>query len=252
MNLKFGVIYAQKGQWTDDEFFSNQETSESFENFLNLLGEKITLKNWDRYRGGLDVHNNMTGSESVYTLFEDHQIMFHVSTLLPYTQEDTQQVRLPGRSNLCKMEEKADSEKKNCIPIRISDSCKIYFFSSCKDLKTREQVGNEQTSLLSLVYRQTFQVERKRHIGNDIVNIVFMEGEPEDAVKFQPKFVKSHFTHIYAVVTHSDVNNQDTYSLTVFSDESVPVFGPLLSKSNTAQEFRRLLLTKCINGEKAT
>ena len=96
------------------------------------------------------------------------------------------------------------------------------------------------------------QVERKRHIGNDIVNIVFMEGEPEDAVKFQPKFVKSHFTHIYAVVTHSDVNNQDTYSLTVFSDESVPVFGPLLSKSNTAQEFRRLLLTKCINGEKAT
>ena len=94
MNLKFGVIYAQKGQLTDDEFFSNQETSESFENFLNLLGEKITLKNWDRYRGGLDVHNNMTGTESVYTLFEDHQIMFHVSTLLPFSQEDTQQVRI--------------------------------------------------------------------------------------------------------------------------------------------------------------
>ena len=82
MNLKFGVIYAQKGQLTDDEFFSNQETSESFENFLNLLGEKITLKNWDRYRGGLDVHNNMTGTETVYTLFEDHQIMFHVLTSL--------------------------------------------------------------------------------------------------------------------------------------------------------------------------
>ena len=103
MNLKFGVIFAQKGQLTDDEFFSNQETSESFENFLNLLGEKITLKNWDRYRGGLDVHNNMTGTESVYTLFEDHQIMFHVSTLLPFSQEDTQQVRtcsfLPSKTN---------------------------------------------------------------------------------------------------------------------------------------------------------
>ena len=103
MNLKFGVIFAQKGQLTDDEFFSNQETSESFENFLNLLGEKITLKNWDRYRGGLDVHNNMTGTESVYTLFEDHQIMFHVSTLLPFSQEDTQQVRtcsfLPSKPN---------------------------------------------------------------------------------------------------------------------------------------------------------
>ena len=30
-----------------------------------------------------------------------------------------------------------------------------------------------------------FQVERKRHIGNDIVNIIFMDGSPEDAAKFQ-------------------------------------------------------------------
>ena len=34
----------------------------------------------------------MTGSEAVYTLFEDHQVMFHVSTLLPYTKDDKQQV----------------------------------------------------------------------------------------------------------------------------------------------------------------
>ena len=94
MNLKFGVIYAKKGQLTDDEFFSNESPCSTidFENFLNLLGEKITLKGWDRYRGGLDVHNNMTGTESVFTLFEDHQIMFHVSTLLPFSTEDSQQV----------------------------------------------------------------------------------------------------------------------------------------------------------------
>ena len=30
-----------------------------------------------------------------------------------------------------------------------------------------------------------FQVERKRHIGNDIVNIIFLDGSPEDAAKFQ-------------------------------------------------------------------
>ena len=92
MNLKFGVIYAKKGQLTDDEFFSNESGSPEFENFLNLLGGKISLKGWDRYRGGLDVHNNMTGTESVFTLFEDHQIMFHVSQLLPFSSEDTQQV----------------------------------------------------------------------------------------------------------------------------------------------------------------
>ena len=44
MNLKFGVIYAKKGQLTDDEFFSNQSGSPEFENFLNLLGGKICLK----------------------------------------------------------------------------------------------------------------------------------------------------------------------------------------------------------------
>ena len=44
MNLKFGVIYAKESQMTDDEFLSNQEGSKSFHNFLDLLGEKITLK----------------------------------------------------------------------------------------------------------------------------------------------------------------------------------------------------------------
>ena len=54
----------------------------------------ILFSGWDRYRGGLDVHNNMTGNEAIYTLFEDHQVMFHVSTLLPYTKDDKQQVNL--------------------------------------------------------------------------------------------------------------------------------------------------------------
>ena len=34
----------------------------------------------------------MTGTHSVYTIFEEHEIMFHVSTLLPYSEEDSQQV----------------------------------------------------------------------------------------------------------------------------------------------------------------
>ena len=49
MNLKFGVIYAQESQKTDDEFLSNQEESKSFINFLDLLGERINLKVSDLY-----------------------------------------------------------------------------------------------------------------------------------------------------------------------------------------------------------
>ena len=50
------------------------------------------MQGWDRYNGGLDIQNDMTGSQSYFTLFEEHQVMFHVSTLLPYSIEDTQQV----------------------------------------------------------------------------------------------------------------------------------------------------------------
>lgn len=45
-----------------------------------------------RFRGGLDVTHGQTGSESVYHNFHNKEIMFHVSTKLPYTEGDMQQV----------------------------------------------------------------------------------------------------------------------------------------------------------------
>lgn len=40
------------------------------------------------------------------------------------------------------------------------------------------------------------QVERKRHIGNDIVNIVFIDSEDNEDLDFSPSFIKSQFTRI--------------------------------------------------------
>ena len=37
------------------------------------------------------ISDNMTGLNSVYTMFEGHEVMFHVSVMLPYS-NDTQQV----------------------------------------------------------------------------------------------------------------------------------------------------------------
>ena len=48
-----------------------------------------------RYRGGLDNCNNQTGESSVYTEFKGQEIMFHVSTMLPYDVTDRQQVTTP-------------------------------------------------------------------------------------------------------------------------------------------------------------
>lgn len=43
---------------------------------------------------------NSTGTHSVYTVFEGHEIMFHVSTLLPYTSGNKQQVHYIIRQTL--------------------------------------------------------------------------------------------------------------------------------------------------------
>ncbi|NXD39549.1 GARL3 protein, partial [Copsychus sechellarum] len=186
VNFKFGVLYAKDGQLTDDEMFSNETGSESFQRFLHLLGETITLKGWSGYRGGLDTKNDTTGTCSIYTVFQGHEIMFHVSTMLPYSRDNKQ------------------------------------------------------------------QVERKRHIGNDIVTIIFQEGE-ESSPAFKPSMIRSHFTHIFALVRYNKQNN--SYRLKIFSEESVPLFGPPLPSPpvfTNHQEFRDFVLVKLINGEKAT
>ena len=46
------------------------------------------------FRGGLDTANDQTGEYSYYTTHKDKEIMFHVSTLLPYNATDSQQVSL--------------------------------------------------------------------------------------------------------------------------------------------------------------
>lgn len=184
VNFKFGVLYAKEGQSTDDEVFSNVTSSEEFEKFLELLGQKIELKGWKKYRGGLDVRNDMTGLHSLYTVYEGHEVMFHVSTLLPFTPDNPQ------------------------------------------------------------------QVERKRHIGNDIAIIVFQDWDGKSCAS--PPAIKSKFVHIYALVSFNKMDH--SYRLTFFSDKNVPIFGPPLPCPpifSNHQEFRDFLLVKLMNGEKA-
>lgn len=43
-NFKFGVLYQQFGQTTEEELFSNTGSSLAFDKFLSLLGQRIKLK----------------------------------------------------------------------------------------------------------------------------------------------------------------------------------------------------------------
>ncbi|XP_029357344.1 rap1 GTPase-activating protein 1 isoform X3 [Echeneis naucrates] len=184
-NFKFGVIYQKFGQTSEEELFGNMKESPAFVEFLEFLGQKIELHDFKGFRGGLDVTHGQTGTESVYTSFHNKEIMFHVSTKLPYTEGDSQ------------------------------------------------------------------QLQRKRHIGNDIVAIVFQE----ENTPFVPDMIQSNFLHAYVVVqVENGCTDNVTYKVSVTARDDVPFFGPALPDPaifKKGPEFREFLFTKLINAEYA-
>nr|XP_046150610.1 rap1 GTPase-activating protein 2-like isoform X3 [Oncorhynchus gorbuscha] len=183
--FKFGIIYQKFGQTSEEELFGNNEETPAFREFLGVLGDNIELNDFKGFRGGLDVSHGQTGSESVYTVFRQREMMFHVSTKLPFTE------------------------------------------------------GDEQ------------QLQRKRHIGNDIVAAIFQE----DATPFVPDMIASNFLHAYVLVQVENPGTEHTtYKVSVTAREDVPPFGPPLPNPavfKKGPEFRDFLLTKLINAENA-
>uniref|UniRef100_A0A8C8ELV7 Rap-GAP domain-containing protein n=1 Tax=Oncorhynchus tshawytscha TaxID=74940 RepID=A0A8C8ELV7_ONCTS len=184
-NFKFGVIYQKFGQTSEEELFGNSVESPAFVEFLEFLGEKVELNDFKGFRGGLDVTHGQTGSESVYHNYRNKEVMFHVSTKLPYTEGDTQ------------------------------------------------------------------QLQRKRHIGNDIVAIVFQE----ESTPFVPDMIASNFLHSYVVVQVENACTGDVlYKVSVTARNDVPFFGPPLPDPavfRKGPEFQEFLFTKLINAEYA-
>jgi Rap/ran-GAP len=189
-NYKFGVLYALEGQSDEDDMFSNTDASPHFAEFLDFLGETISLQGWPRFAGGLDTKQQSTGDTSVYTRHEGFEIMFHVSTMLPFNKADKQ------------------------------------------------------------------QLERKRHLGNDVVVIVFQEGEP---ASFSPTWLASHFNHVFVVVQR-DIDATEAagglahYRIAIINKSGVRPYTPFLPSPAVFpkdQDFKHFFLTKLINGERA-
>ena len=57
--FKWGVLYCAKDQKDENSMWHNQQTSEAFEEFLSLLGDKIVLQGWKGYNGGLDTNSTL-------------------------------------------------------------------------------------------------------------------------------------------------------------------------------------------------
>merc|ERR1711916_280504 len=93
--FKFGVML--RNPYTDRcelDCFQHQEMdgSAEYHEFLSLMGKKVELKNWEKFSGGLNVVCDATGTHSYYTTMLDCEVMYHVSTCLPHTPGDAQQL----------------------------------------------------------------------------------------------------------------------------------------------------------------
>jgi hypothetical protein len=90
--IKIGVLYCKAGQTNEEEWYNNENGSPAFDEFLELIGERVKMKGFTKYRAQLDNKTDTTGEYSIFTEFENSEIMFHVSTLLPFTPVNKQQV----------------------------------------------------------------------------------------------------------------------------------------------------------------
>ncbi|ORZ41659.1 hypothetical protein BCR44DRAFT_43998 [Catenaria anguillulae PL171] len=182
-SYKFGLGYLRAGQSTEEQLFANTEEdmSAEFKEFVNFLGETIDLKGWRGYRAGLDVANDQTGKQSVYTKWQGYEIMFHVSTYLPHNQGDRQ------------------------------------------------------------------QLEKKRHIGNDIVVLIFQDSD----TPFNLPTLTSKQNHVVIAVRPDG----DKYCISVSSKTGVPHFNPDIPdppQFNRDAVGRDFLLHKLVNAERAS
>lgn len=95
------------------------------------------------------------------------------------------------------------------------------------------------------------QVERKRHIGNDIVVIVFRDGT--DGIDgFSAANISSHFNHTFVVVEPVQGSSPLAYKVGLVYKSGVRPSKPFLPFPPTFQAndtFRQWMLTKLINAE---
>ncbi|XP_069834937.1 rap1 GTPase-activating protein 1-like isoform X5 [Dendropsophus ebraccatus] len=100
-----------------------------------------------------------------------------------------------------------------------------------------------------VIYQKPGQLQRKRHIGNDIVSLVYQD----DGAIFSPDIITSHFLHCYIVVQSCPSHTGEIlYKVSVTARDDVPGFGPALPNPavfRQNQQFHEFLLTKLINAE---
>lgn len=61
---KVGVMYCRAGQSSEEDMYNNESSGPAFEEFLDLLGERVRLKGWEKYRAQLDTKSELTSEHT--------------------------------------------------------------------------------------------------------------------------------------------------------------------------------------------
>ncbi|RIA95150.1 hypothetical protein C1645_872992 [Glomus cerebriforme] len=98
------------------------------------------------------------------------------------------------------------------------------------------------------------QITRKRHIGNDIVCIIFQD-KPQP---FSPFSIRSQFLHVYVIVNPVEFQERgiikNGYRVEIVCKNGVPYFGPSLPDPPIFEDpiiLRKFLVATVINGQNA-
>ncbi|KAI9310299.1 hypothetical protein BX666DRAFT_1870331, partial [Dichotomocladium elegans] len=181
---KVGVVYMKEGQIREEEWLANLHDSERFDRFLNIIGRKVGLNGYMGWAGGLDTKSGDSGEYTYVAEWNDHEIAYHVSSLIP------------------------------------------------------SKPGDKQ------------QIQKKRHIGNDMVCIVYASGKQP----FNPAAIKSQFLHIFIVVHEDEWEGQTGWRIEVVAADNVPCFNPPLPENAIffdENKLRTFLLAKLMSAEYA-
>lgn len=100
------------------------------------------------------------------------------------------------------------------------------------------------------------QLERKRHIGNDRVAIVFQE----ENTPFSPTMINSKLIQVYLIIqpvnqVKTETNFIKRYKISIVSRNGAPYFGPYLYKPYVFvkdENLKKFIYEKLINAEYAS
>lgn len=59
---------------------------------MYVTGQRIRLRGFEGYKAGLDTRTDSTGTHAVAATYRGAEVTFHVSTMLPFTPNNRQQL----------------------------------------------------------------------------------------------------------------------------------------------------------------